>query len=384
VLLAVAVSLAAAACGTSSARSGSDAVPLRPAGAQGTDATACKPASLDDRVAQVLVVGLPDITDASDPVAQEVLKLGVGGVLLTGGNVVSRSQVTTLVRDLRRQSRHPIVVSTDEETGRVTSFGHLLGASRSARRIAREETPAAMRQEARELASSLSAMGVDLNLAPVADLDDGPYSGIIGDRSFSADPSVTSEFALAFAAGMADGKVRSTAKHFPGHGSATGDDHTGRVTAKATLEDLMATDVAPFGDLIKAGVPVVMMANVDYTALDSDLPASLSPKAYQLLRRMGFTGVAITDSVGMGAVNQRWDVAEAAVAAIKAGADGVLVTDGSMAKHQVRALIQAVNRGVLPEARLNQAAARMTALAGGDPMKFACQPVQLPSLHPTP
>jgi beta-N-acetylhexosaminidase len=125
-----------------------------------------------------------------------------------------------------------------------------------------------------------------------------------------------------------------------------------------------------------------MVSNVDYLGLDSAEPASMSPRAYQLLRSMGFSGVAITDSVGMGAVNQRWDWAEAAVKAIAAGADGVLTTDGSFAKDMVHGLVVAVQRGELSEERLNQAAARMIALAGGDPMTFACQPARIPKLQP--
>lgn len=344
----------------------------------------CQPAPLRERAAEVLVLGMPSVTQASDPMVDELLQLGVGGILLTGQNVVSRTQVSDLVHSMKARSRHPLLVSTDEETGRVSSFQDLFGTSLSARRLARQSTPAAVRSDARTVASSLSAMGIDLNLAPVVDLDDGPYSGIIGDRSFSIDPAVTSQFARAFAEGMADGKVLSAAKHFPGHGPATGDDHTGRVTSKVTMEELQGADLKPFADMIKAGVPVVMMANVDYAAIDSNIPASLSPRAYQLLRQMGFKGVAMTDSVAMGAVNQRWDVAEAAVAAIKAGADGVLMTDGSMARYQVAALVQAVQKHELDESRLNEAAARMIALAGGDPVAFACQPVELPTLHPSP
>jgi beta-N-acetylhexosaminidase len=177
--------------------------------------------------------------------------------------------------------------------------------------------------------------------------------------------------------------VRPTAKHFPGHGSATGDDHASRVTSGVTLEDLTATHVAPFAAMVDAGVPVVMMSNVDYAALDPDLPGSLSPKAYELLRRLGFGGVAMTDSVGMAAVNQRWDVAQAAVRAITAGADGVLVTDGSMAKHMVHALVVAVQKGELSERRLNQAAARMLALAGGDPSALTCERAEVPTLRTT-
>jgi beta-N-acetylhexosaminidase len=329
----------------------------------------------------VLVVGLPRVTDASQPLVDEVLGLGVGGVLLSGANVRSQSQVTTLVHDLRRRSAQPLVVATDEESGRVSTFTAIFGSSRSARRLAAEASPAAVREQARRLGSNLAALGIDLDFAPVADLDAGPSRGVVGDRSFSADAATAAQYALAFAGGLGDAGVRPTAKHFPGHGPATGDDHTGRATAGTSLEDLKATHLQPFVQLVRAGVPVVMMSNVDYAALDPELPASLSPKAYRLLRDVGFTGVAMTDSVGMAAVDQRWDAAKAAVQAITAGADGVLVTNGAMAKHMVHALVAGVQTGQLDERRLNEAAARMAALAGRDPVALTCQPATLPVLR---
>jgi beta-N-acetylhexosaminidase len=150
------------------------------------------------------------------------------------------------------------------------------------------------------------------------------------------------------------------------------------------MAELRENDLKPFADLVAKGAPVVMMSNVDYTAIEPNTPASLSARAYSMLREMGFKGVAITDSIGMGAVNQRWDWSEAAVKAIASGADGVLSTDGKFARDMVHGLVVAVQRGELSEARLNEAAGRMIALAGGDPMAFACHAVELPKLQPQP
>lgn len=353
-----------------------------------TDVTtipACRPtAALRERAAEVLVVGLPNVTQPSQALVAEILDLGVGGVFMSGANVETRPQVTRLTGAIKARAAHPTVIATDEEPGRVTSFGSLIGYTSSARRLAREGTPDAVRQVGRQQATALASMGITLDLAPVADVDGGPSDATIGDRSFSADPAIAARYAFAYAHGLADGGLKSTAKHFPGRALAIGDDHLGRITSRATLADLQANDLKPFADLIRQGIPVVMVSNVDYSALDATTPASLSPRTYQLLRGMGFQGVAITDSVGMGAVNQRWDMAEAAVKAIEAGADAVLTTDGSFAKDMVHALVVAVQRGELGEDRLNQAAGRMIALAGGDPVSFACQTVQLPQLQPLP
>jgi len=350
-----------------------------------TTVPACQPgASLRDRAAEVLVVGLPNVTEASQPLIGDILDVGVGGVLVTGANVETRSQVTRLIAGMKARARHPMVISTDEEPGRVTSFGSVIGYTSSARRLAREGTTESIRQVARDQAAALAAMGITLDFAPVADLDGGPSDATIGDRSFSADPTVAARYAFSYARGLADGGIMATAKHFPGRALATGDDHLGRITSAATLADLQGRDLRPFADLIRQGIPVVMVSNVDYAAVDATTPASLSPRTYQLLRSLGFHGVAITDSVGMGAVNQRWDMAEAAVKAIAAGADAVLTTDGNFARDMVHALVVAVQKGELREDRLNQAAGRMIALAGGDPKAFACQTADIPKLQPLP
>ena len=394
-MLAVFTALAAAGAATGASPGRFVSAPVRfffpgdqpqdAAGATVTTEAACRPmTSLAERAAEVLVVGLPNVTGPSQALIAEILDVGVGGVLITGANVETRTQVTRLVGDIKARSRHRLVVSTDEELGRVSSFGEVIGYTSSARRLAREDTPDAIRQVARTQATALASMGITVDFAPVVDLDGGPSDSTIGDRSFSVDAAVATRYATAYALGLADGGITATAKHFPGRAQAIGDDHLGRITSGATLESLQGKDLKPFADLIRRGIPVVMVSNVDYAALDATTPASLSPRTYQLLRSLGFQGVAITDSVSMGAVNQRWDVAEAAVKAIQAGADAVLTTDGSFAKDMVHGLVVAVQKGELSEDRLNQAAGRMIALAGGDPMTFACQSARVPTLQSQP
>jgi beta-N-acetylhexosaminidase len=235
--------------------------------------------------------------------------------------------------------------------------------------------------QAAGIGTSLVGVGVDLDLAPVLDLDDGDARGLIGDRSFSGDAATASAYGLAFAAGLQDAGVTPTVKHFPGHGRAEGDPHTGDSVVDATLAELRDSDLVPFQDAVDAGAPVVMTAHAQYPELlGSDLPASVNPATYELLRDMGFEGVAITDSVGMGAVNLRFDFPEAAVLAVAAGADAVLATDGTQAGRMRDGLVEAVRSGRLPEERLSEAAARVTALAGGDPQEMSCLDATVPRL----
>jgi beta-N-acetylhexosaminidase len=340
----------------------------------------CAPAPLEQRAAAVLVVGLPGVTRADDPLAQEVVSLGVGGVFLAGGNAVCAAQVSALTAGLHAAAGRPLLVSTDEESGRVAHMRDVVGSGPSPRRMAAQESPDDVRARAAETGQALSAVGVGLDLAPVLDLDDGPAGGVIGDRSFSADPEEAASYGLAYARGLADAGVTAAVKHFPGHGRSAVDSHRESSLVEAGLDELAATDLVPFQRAVDAGAPVVMLNHLQYAALDPDLPASLSPRAYALLREMGFHGVAMTDSVGMGAVNLRWDFPDAAVQAVAAGADAVLATDGNHAARMRDGLVAAAQSGTLPEARLSEAAARVTALAGGDPVAMSCLDVDLPEL----
>jgi beta-N-acetylhexosaminidase len=331
------------------------------------------------RAATVLVVGLPGVTESSDPVVAQVLQDKVGGVLITEPNVRSSAQVGQLVSDIRARAGRPLVVATGEESGRVSTFRDLFGRTPSARVLA-GRSAVAVQAVAHDVGSKLAAVGINLDLAPVVDLDGGPAGGLIGDRSFSADPTRAGAYGLAWARGLAGAKVAPTAKHFPGHGRATGDSHLELLRVDTPLAELQQSDLEPFAALIKAGVPVVMLDHVAYAAFDPALPASLSPGAYKLLRDMGFRGVAITDSLGMGAVNLHWGFGEAAVRAIAAGADAVLTTDGTQAPAMRDAIISAVRAGRIPEPRLNEAAGRVVALAGGDAHALTCTSPDLPAL----
>ncbi|GAC1609961.1 MAG: glycoside hydrolase family 3 N-terminal domain-containing protein [Mycobacteriales bacterium] len=347
-----------------------------PAAAVPAAASACTPASLAVRAGATLMVGLPGVTSVTDPMVRSVTEVGVSGIFLAGSNVRSAEQVRRLVTGLRASSSRPIIVSTDAESGRVSVLRAVIGGGPSPRRLARQDTPAEVTAFAADLGRRLKDLGIDLDLAPVLDLDDGAYEGIIGDRSFGTDPERVARYATAFSNGLKEAGVASAVKHFPGQGRSTADTHVRVATVDTTVPELAAHDLIPFQRLITGGAPVVVMNHLDYTALDAGLPASLSPKAYALLRSTGFVGAAITDSLGMAAVNSRWDFPEAAVRAVVAGADAAFATDGRQAARMRDALVAAVRSGRLPESRLDEAATRMAQLAGMDPTRLTCAPAR--------
>ena len=322
----------------------------------------CTRASLEDRAGLVLVVGLPGVTDASDPLVDRLVTAGVGGVMLRDENIEDEEQAAGLVTGLRARLGEHLLVAIDDEGGRVTAMGALDQPVHSARTLTElgAEEAEEFGTDMGELARSID---VDWVFAPVIDLDDGPASGVIGDRSFGADPTVVSEVAGAFADGLHSTGLAVTAKHFPGHGGS-GDPHLGIAVDDSTLAELEAADLVPFQALIHDGAEAVMVGHVAYPQIWGDHPASLVPEVYELLRAQGFDGVAITDALGMGAVHASYGFDQAPAMAIGAGADAVLVNQGQEVDVLHRGLVDAVRSGQLDEARLDQAAGRVLTLRG--------------------
>ncbi len=341
---------------------------------------ACRPASLEQQAAATLIVGLPDTLTANDPLAASMPALGVGGILLTSRNVQSADQVRGLITALRQRHKGPLLVATDEEGGRVSSFGALFGYQPSAR-AATALGSAELQRRAHTLGDQLRSLGVTVDFAPVLDVTGSPDTAPIGDRSYAADPVTASRAALAVARGLSEAGVTPVLKHFPGLGLADADTHLTAPVVGASKQELFA-DLLPFVDSIEAGAPAVMVGHAEYPTLgDPTLPASLSPATYRTLRALSFRGVTMTDSLGMGAVNLRFDFPVAAVKALAAGVDGLLTTDANQALRMRDAIVAAVRTHQLPASRLADAAARVTALAGGDPYPLTCQHVKLPALR---
>jgi beta-N-acetylhexosaminidase len=323
------------------------------------DIAVCTRASVEDRSALTLVVGLPGVTDADDPLVDRIAATGVGGVMLRDDNIVDDEQAAELVAGLRARLGDHVLVAIDDEGGRVTAMGALDQPVHSARTLTRLGADETL-EFAQEMGALARSIGVDWVFAPVVDLDDGPAQGVIGDRSFGADPEVVSEMAAAFAEGLRREGLAVTVKHFPGHGGS-GDPHLGEAVDDATRFELEA-DLEPFRALVDDGAEAVMVGHVAYRSIWGDEPASLVPEVYELLRAQGFGGVAITDALGMGAVHARHGFDVAPSMALAAGADAVLVNQGDQIEVLHRGIVDAVLDGRLDETRLDEAVGRVLAL----------------------
>ncbi|WP_374201884.1 glycoside hydrolase family 3 N-terminal domain-containing protein [Actinokineospora sp. PR83] len=349
--------------GTPVARSDQNGVTSEPgppaaSGAAPVDACAGVVASLPPRrqLAQLLIVGV----DPKGPAAAlaAVGQEQVGGIFLGG-------KATALLVDgglapVRDAAALPLTVAVDDEGGRVQRVDALDGDLPSARTMAATLSEQQVRDLARTRGERLRARGVTLDFAPVVDVGDQPGAAVIGDRSFSSDPAVATRYAGAFAAGLRDAGLLPVLKHFPGHGRATGDSHVTAVTTPP-LEQLRAVDLAPYRDLPRAGQVAVMLGHLTVPGLTEGAPASLSPAAYRLLRgELGFTGLTVTDDLGsMRAISDRYDLPEAVLTALQAGADVPFWSSGARLPQVLDRLTAALGTGELAPARVTEALGRV-------------------------
>jgi beta-N-acetylhexosaminidase len=296
------------------------------------------------------------------------------GVVLFQKNVVSATQVAALTAALRAvRPDAPPLISIDHEGGAVTRFpaaplgqGPAMTALPSAMALGAAGDPGLARQAGEVAGRELRALGIDLNFAPVLDVNNNPANPVIGVRAFGETPGLVEAMGLAYIEGLQASGVAATAKHFPGHGDVTVDSHLGLPEVTHDLAHLEAVELVPFGAAVRAGVAAVMTAHIVYRRLDpSGMPATMSaPILSGLLRgHLGFRGVVITDSLSMRAIADHFGAGEAAVAAVRAGCDVVLALGPEALQREVlERLADAIEQGAIPAARVSEATARLAAM----------------------
>lgn len=298
--------------------------------------------------------------------AEAIRRYHLGGVILFpwAGNVSSVSQVVALTNGLQRAAGDiPLLIGVDQENGRVSRLDPLVTKLPEAKVIGATGNTRWAREAARVTGTELRALGINLDFAPVADVNVNPRNPVIGPRAYGSDPKKVARMVGAAIDGFHAAGVAATAKHFPGHGDTTVDSHTGLPVIHHTKAQWEKLDAPPFRTAIAHGVDAIMSAHVVMPKLDrSGDPATLSkPILTGLLRkRLGFTGVVITDSLQMAGARQKYGDGEVAVRAILAGADILLMPPDFPRAYN--AVLEAVRSGRISAKRLDESVARVLAL----------------------
>jgi beta-N-acetylhexosaminidase len=290
-----------------------------------------------------------------------LLAEGLGGIVLFSRNIVSPEQVAELTSALRAE-QPDLIVATDEEGGDVTRLETSTGSSFPGNlALGAVDDPALTRRVGSAIGGELAAVGIDLDLAPVADVLVDPASAIVGVRSFGSDPQLVARQVGAFVEGLQSAGVAACAKHFPGHGETVADSHLELPSSDASLDVLHERALPPFAAAVEAGVRAVMTAHIRFAAF-GDVPATWNPAVVELLRiELSFDGVVMTDALEMQGAGGPEGIQQSAVRALAAGADA-LCLGADLTPEQVEGVHAAVVAGV-PEERLAEAARRVAELA---------------------
>lgn len=285
---------------------------------------------------------------------------GIGGIVISTGDV---EETASMIAELQRHSKIPLLVSADFENG----IGMRINASNKfPHNMALGSTynPDFAYETAKATAIEALMLGVNINLAPVADVNNNPENPVINLRSYSEDKDIVSEFCLSFVDGSLEGGVIPVAKHFPGHGNTRTDSHVDLPVINGNKEALMNNELKPFISLVENKVPAIMTGHLNVPAFENNMkiPASLSYKIITKLlkQQLGFNGLIITDALDMKAVTKYYSNADACITAFNAGNDILLMPPDS--KEGITAIYNAVKSGKITKERLNESVKKILTL----------------------
>ena len=283
--------------------------------------------TLREKVGQLLMVGF-DGTELSSEFTAWLKDYRPGGIILFSRNLVDPLQIAQLTTSLQElTSGEPLLIAIDQEGGRVSRLPKDFTIFPPAARVAGCHSPELTYQTAAITARELRAVGINMNMAPILDINTNPSNPIIGDRAYGQDPDQVCKMGTAIISGLHDEGVVACGKHFPGHGETTTDSHKELPVVNLSKERLEHTELKPFGYAIAHGLQAMMSAHVHFPALDATTPATLSHAVMtDLLRgRLGFTGLSLSDDLEMNAIVDHSSVGDAAVRCLQAGIDILLI-----------------------------------------------------------
>lgn len=330
--------------------------------------------TLEDKVAQMFVItpnaltGYAGVTAAGDTTKESYDSRPVGGIIYMSENLEDATQTATMLDNMQQiaveRTGLPVFTCVDEEGGsvariasndafEVTDVGDMsdIGATGDTQNAYNAGST---------IGTYLAELGFNVDFAPVADVLTNENNGVIGDRSFGSDSQLVADMVTAELQGLSEAGVYGTVKHFPGHGDTAEDSHEGSATTEKTLEELMAAELIPFQSAINAGVSFVMVGHISTpNVTDDSTPATLSKTLVTdvLRTQMGYDGIIITDAMNMGAITEKYNSDTAAVLAVEAGVDMILMPADYQKAYD--AVLQAVKDGEISEERIDESVTRI-------------------------
>jgi beta-N-acetylhexosaminidase len=322
--------------------------------------------TLDEKIGQMIMVGIEG-TVAKNHAKELIEKYHVGGIILFKKNMKSSEQILQLLNDLKEMNSNniPLFLSVDQEGGRVSRLPAEfinIPTSQTIGKVDNEDFSYAIGEI---IGEQLSAFGLNMNYAPVLDINSNPKNPVIGDRSYGSTIEVVRRQGIQVMKGMQAQRVIPVVKHFPGHGDTSVDSHVDIPVVTKSLDQLRELEWIPFVDAVNQQAEAVMVAHILMAQIDDQNPASLSKAVVtEVLRKeLNFKGVVITDDMTMGAVSKHYDIGEASVKAVNAGNDIIMIAhDHDKELAAIHSIQQAVKEGAIAEETINQSVYRILKL----------------------
>ena len=323
--------------------------------------------TVGEKVGQLLMVGFQG-TELNEQVKEHIQQFSIGGIILFSRNVPASPEKLGRGCDgfqdqaLKRNFSLPLLIAVDQEGGRVSRLQAPFTVPPAAARLGETCSPDEIYSWYAQVAKELKEVGINMNLAPVLDVHTNPANPVIGDRSFGPDPECVSRLGRAVIRALQDHGILAVAKHFPGHGDTHMDSHRALPRVDHSEERLKEVELKPFQEAIDENVSGIMTAHVVYSHLDPDRPATLSPRIVKEMLRneLGFSGLILSDDLEMKAIEHHYPLDKAAVLAIKAGVDLLLVCHGPDKQEAVyQGLLKAVEEGEITVVELDEAVSRI-------------------------
>lgn len=335
--------------------------------------------TLEEKVGQIMMTDFRkwndrEVKEINPKIVQVIKDYHLGGVVLFRDNIINIEQTVKLIDDLQNAADLPLLIAIDQEGGIVTRLPYATNMPGNMA-LGAVASPRVTYKVAKAIGRELRALGINVNFAPVLDVNNNPDNPVIGVRSFGSDPDSVAKMGAAYINGLHSAGVAATAKHFPGHGDTATDSHLDLPAVPYGIERLRGLELKPFQEAIRREVDLIMTAHVTFPTIDNttvisikdgqeiNLPASLSPKVLNGLIReeMGFQGVIITDAFRqMKAINDNFASDTAALMAFKAGADLILMPEDL--DQAYNAILREVKAGSISEDRLDASVRRILTL----------------------
>ncbi|KAJ9271552.1 CAZyme family GH3 [Paecilomyces variotii] len=322
------------------------------------------------KVGQLFVVGFHGTT--AGPIIKTLIReYGVGAVILFKRNIVDAAQLQSLTLALQQEAKdagheYPLFIGIDQENGLVTRISPpVVSQLPGSMALGAADSTDFAYEVGKATGRTLEFFGINMNYAPVCDINSEPRNPVIGVRSFGDDPEFVGRFASAMAKGLRESNVVPTVKHFPGHGDTAVDSHFGLPVIEKSRDDLERCELVPFRRAVAEGIEAVMTAHIALPQVGAnDMPATLSVEAMNILREdMKYQGMVVTDCLEMDGIRTTYGTERGSVLALKAGSDSIMVCHKySMQVASILTLCDAIRTGEIPHERLEEAFGRVTQL----------------------